>query len=84
MAKVLEIKEKVRQKVKSVIYQCQLCKKYHGKPFNRPATMMLPVFLTTLSRAFENTCVDFAGPFEFKIVTGNFGRAYLALFTCAI
>ena len=46
--------------------------------------MMLPVLLTTLSRAFENTGVDFAGPFEFKIVTGNFGRAYLALFTCAI
>ena len=27
--------------------------------------------------------MDFAGPFEYKIAKGEFGKAYLALFTCA-
>ena len=85
MAKVREVYwiEKLRQKVKTVIHNCWLCKRYHGKQFRRPGTMMLPAFRTTPLRAFETTGVDFAGPFEYKISKGEFGKAYLALFTCA-
>ena len=39
--------------------------------------------LPTPSRAFENAGVDFTGPFEYKIAKGEFGKACLALSTCA-
>ena len=49
----------------------------------KPGTIMLPTFRTATSRAFENTGVEFAGHFEYTIAKVNFGKAYLAFFTCA-
>lgn len=68
--------------MKPVMRFCHLCKKYHRKPFHKPATMIVPVFHTRPSWDFENTGADFAGPFEFKISLGKFGKAYFALIIC--
>lgn len=49
----------------------------------KPGSIMLAIFHTTPSRVFENTGVDFGGSFEYKIAKGEFGKAYLILFTLA-
>lgn len=46
---------------------------------------VLPPERTTLSRAFTNTGVDFAGPIEIKSFTGRYSRitkGYVCLFVC--
>ena len=45
---------------------------------------MPPIFHTTPWRAFKNTGVLFAGQFKYKFANQESGKAYLALFTCAV
>jgi hypothetical protein len=85
MAKVREHYwiDRLRRMVKSIIHQCYRCRKYHSKPLMKYGTTNLPTYRRTPTRTFETTEVDFAGPFEYKIGKGEYGKAYLALFTCA-
>jgi hypothetical protein len=85
MAKVREDYwvERLRRLVKSTIHQCYYCRRYHSKPLKKSGTSNLPLYRTTPTRAFETTGVDFAGPFEYKVAKGEYGKAYLTLFTCA-
>ena len=85
MAKVRERfwVDKLRKMVKSTIHQCHLCKRYHSKAFIKTGSADLPVFRTVPTRVFDAVGIDFAGPFEFKIAKGEYGKAYLALYTCS-
>ena len=74
---------KLRSQVKSIIYHCRHCKKHHGKALTQKTTTPLPIYRTIPSRIFETTGLDFAGPFEYRVSKGEYGKAYLALFTCA-
>ena len=85
MAKVRETfwVERLRSQVKSIIHCCFKCTRYHGKAYPKPPTVTLPSYRTEASRAFQNTGLDFAGPFEYKINKDNSGKVYIVLYTCA-
>jgi len=74
---------KGRQLIKSMIMQCVICKRLHGKPASEPWTT-LPVERVTTSKPFETTGLDFAGPLYVDAENGNGQRkVYIMLFTCA-
>ena len=74
-----------RQKVKSVLRNCRLCKFYDSLSFKLPAPPPLPEFRLDTSYSFANTGVDHLGPLFITDVYNreNLYKAYIALFTCA-
>ena len=55
---------------------------FAAKPFGAPITAALPEFRTEVSRPFQYTGVDFAGPLKYK-VNKREEKAYVLIFTCA-
>ncbi|XP_078361896.1 uncharacterized protein LOC144646227 [Oculina patagonica] len=76
---------KLRSLAKTVIHNCNLCKRYWKKPISTSHSpdSILPSFRTELSNPFTATGVDFAGPVYYKITKSTTSKAYIALFTCA-
>ncbi|XP_061392123.1 uncharacterized protein LOC133327612 [Musca vetustissima] len=75
---------RLKSLVKSVIHNCKVCV-LHRQKLMQQIMSVLPPERTTLSRAFTNTGVDFAGPFEIKSFTGRYSRitkGYVCLFVC--
>ncbi|RWR99400.1 uncharacterized protein B4U79_13499, partial [Dinothrombium tinctorium] len=70
---------KGRQLVKQILSKCVVCKRLSGKPFNLTIAP-LPKDRTSLTRPFDVTGLDFAGPLYVK----DGSKAYIALFTCAV
>ena len=77
---------KLRSLVKRTIRDCNICHicKVFTKPFQGAATAPLPTFRTEVSRPFQHTGVDFAGPLIYKINKNEEGKAYILIFTCAV
>ena len=75
---------KLRSLVKRTIRDCNICKVFAAKPFQGGATAPLPTFRTEVSRPFQHTGVDFAGPLIYKINKNEEGKAYILIFTCAV
>ena len=73
---------KLRSLVKKQIRQCNVCKVFAAKPCGTATTSALPEFRTEVSRPFQYTGVDFAGPLKYK-VNKNENKAYVLIFTCA-
>lgn len=73
---------KGRQKIKSTIARCVVCKKFRGKP---GTTEFAPLPQTRIleSRAFENIGTDFAGPL-YITENGKSKKVYIMLLTCAV
>ena len=78
----------LRVLAKSVVYNCEKCKRYRVKPLAPPQTGKMPVFRTEFSPPFTVVGVDFAGPLLYKLeqndkrIPAN-NKCYIALFTCA-
>lgn len=75
---------RLKNLVKSVIHNCKVCV-LHRQKLMQQIMSVLPPERTTLSRAFTNTGVDFAGPIEIKSFTGRYSRitkGYVCLFVC--
>ena len=51
-----------RQKVKSILSNCFVCKIIQGKTLAPPKTPALPSYRVNCNHAFENTGLDFEGP----------------------
>ena len=75
---------KLRSLVKRTIRDCNICKVFAAKPFQGGATAPLPTFRTEVSRPFQHTGVDFAGPLIYKINKNEEGKAYILIFTRAV
>ena len=72
---------KARQKIKSMIKSCVICKRESGRPYSSPATPALPNYRVREMRPFSVSGVDYAGPFLLKNNKTMIKR-YVALFTC--
>ena len=75
-----------RQKVKSIVSKCRLCKIVEGMSYPAPAMSELPESRVDGGKAFKNTGVDFAGPMHVFNIYGKrdkIYKAYVALYTCA-
>ncbi|XP_074608762.1 uncharacterized protein LOC141863201 [Acropora palmata] len=73
---------RLRALVKKLIQRCNVCKVFAAKPYEAPVTAALPEFRTEVSRPFQYTGVDFAGPLKYK-VNKREEKAYVLMFTCA-
>jgi hypothetical protein len=73
---------KGRQKVKSVLRKCHLCKLLEGLSYPAPVTSDLPEFRLHGGKAFRAVGVDFCGPVYVK-EGKEVKKAYIVLFTCA-
>ena len=60
---------KGRQEVKRVVGACLLCKRWSSKACSKPQVAALPAFRVSRAAPFENSGVDFAGPFLSKLKT---------------
>ena len=75
-----------RQKVKSILKNCVVCKIIQGKPLAPSETPALPFYRVNCNHAFENTGLDFPGPYR----KGNYSssaemyKCYVLLFTCCV
>ena len=79
----------LRVLAKSVVHNCEKCKRYRVKPLAPPKTGKLPLFRTEFSPPFTVVGVDFAGPIMYKVgpndnLAPDNNKCYIALFTCAI
>lgn len=73
----------LRSRVKKCINNCNTCKVFSTKPYGATETATLPQFRTEISRPFEHTGIDFAGPLVYWISKKEEGKAYVLIFTCA-
>uniref|UniRef100_A0A914PDM6 Integrase catalytic domain-containing protein n=1 Tax=Panagrolaimus davidi TaxID=227884 RepID=A0A914PDM6_9BILA len=65
--------------VMKCINRCPECKYWKSKPFTLPNMPQLPAARVNRSKPFENTGVDYCGPFK---VAGKEEKAWIILFTC--
>ncbi|XP_017465091.1 PREDICTED: uncharacterized protein LOC108358328 isoform X2 [Rhagoletis zephyria] len=75
---------KAKNLIKTVIHNCRTCV-IHKKRNQSQIMAALPEERTTLSRPFQNTGVDFAGPFDIKSFTGRackITKGYVCIFVC--
>ncbi len=74
---------RLRSRVKKYINNCNMCKVFSTKPYGPTETAALPSFRTEVSRPFEHTGVDFAGPIYYRTSKKEEDKAYVLIFTCA-
>ena len=72
----------MRSAVKSIIYNCNLCKRYRKGPQKRPAPGNLRKFRSELGEPFQATGIDFAGPLIYKDRDQEM-KGYIVILTCA-
>ena len=75
---------KGRQKVKTVVSKCTICRKLEGKCYNAPKEPDLPKFDVRETEPFTKTGVDFAGPLYVKNACNGTDKVYIALFSCCV
>ncbi|XP_065894153.1 uncharacterized protein [Dysidea avara] len=72
-----------RQRIKSIIRKCVVCKKSSGKPYAIPDPPPLVKSRVTYTNPFNITGVDFTGALYVRTTEGE-RKVYLCLFTCAV
>ena len=72
-----------RQRIKSFIRKCVICKKTSGKPYNMPDPPPLVKSRVSEMDPFQVTGVDFTGALYVQAPSGEC-KAYICLFTCAV
>ena len=73
----------IRQRVKSAIHRCTICRQVSGQPYLAPCPPPLPKCRLRESPLFTITGVDFTGALYIKDKYGNQENVYICLFTCA-
>ncbi|MES9974415.1 MAG: DUF1759 domain-containing protein [Candidatus Thiodiazotropha sp.] len=73
----------IRQRVRSAIHRCTICRKVSGQPYRTPEPPPLPKDRLRESPPFTVTGVDFTGALYIKGKDGNQEKVYICLFTCA-
>ena len=71
-----------RQRVKSLLHQCVICRKYSGKPYSTPDPPPLPEIRTRKSAPFTITGIDFTGAMYIQNSNTEL-KVHVCLFTCA-
>ena len=79
---------KGRQRVKTILRKCRLCKLLEGLSYPVPTTADLPEVRLDGGRVFKYTGVDFCGPVYVKTMyqkkdQDDANKAYILVFTCA-
>ena len=75
---------KGRQKVKTILRTCVICRLCQGKPCLPPASPPLPNYRISFNHPFEVTGIDYVGPlFKRDSSSKNMKTCYLLLLTCA-
>ena len=72
-----------RQKIKSILRKCVICKKVQGMPFKRPQMADLPPERILKTKPFEITGIDYTGAIPVKH-SNEIIKAYIVLFTCFV
>ena len=72
-----------RQYVRKLLRRCNTCRKHGGKPYAVPDSAPLPKIRVQEVPPFSITGVDFTGALYVKQASGDEGKAYICLFTCA-
>ena len=73
----------LRSRVKTIIYNCNWCKRFRCKPLLAPLTADLPKYRTKSKYPIETIGLDFAGPIEYKVSKECYKKSYIVLYTCA-
>ena len=73
---------KCRQRVKSILSRCCICKRYKLCRYSIPHSPPLPSFRVEECRPFQYTGVDYSGALHIKY-NDKVRKVYLVLFTCA-
>ena len=73
----------IRQAVNSVVRSCVSCRRVNGKPYRAPDPPPLPKVRVEESQPFSVTGIDFTGALLIRQSSGNEGKAYICMFTCA-
>ncbi|XP_028969050.1 uncharacterized protein LOC114828588, partial [Galendromus occidentalis] len=71
-----------RKITRQVINSCATCKIFHSEAANLP-TPPLPPFRLEEAPPFFHTGCDFMGPIRYRKDSGEVGKSYILLFTCA-
>ncbi|XP_074652800.1 uncharacterized protein LOC141907098 [Tubulanus polymorphus] len=66
-----------------MVRQCVVCRKLSGRPFKLPVEPPLPGARVADVPAFFHTGIDFAGPFNVKMMSES-QKCYICLFTCSV
>jgi hypothetical protein len=74
---------RMRQVMKSVLRNCLVCKRHHGKRYSQQNAPPLPSFRIEQSVPFRVTGVDYTGAIKIKAEGGVTKKCYICLFTCA-
>ena len=73
---------KARQRIKSLLHKCTICKRHSGKPYPLPTPPPLPAMRMRDVAPFTVTGVDFTGALYVQM-NGAERKVYICLFTCA-
>ena len=76
---------KLRQKVRSFIYHCGICKKFNGKAYRYPESYDLPKHRLEPGASFRNVGIDYCGPYYVYNVFNKNNESFkvwIALITC--
>ena len=72
-----------RQIVKKLLRNCVICRRYEGVPCQGISSPPLPDYRVRMSRPFQTTGVDFAGPLYIRLPdTSGTAKTWLILYTC--
>ena len=70
--------------VRSLLKQCVICKKTHGRPYKYPPVSQLPMYRQILTVPFSVCGVDYCGPVYVKDLFGEeMNKSYIVIYTCA-
>jgi len=72
-----------RATVKSVLRQCNVCRRCEGGPYKVPEMPPLPKSRVTSSAPFSKTGLDYLGPLYVKEHTDT-NKVWICLFTCMV
>ena len=72
-----------RQRIKTILRKCVVCKKTSGKPYSMPEPPPLVKSRVSQANPFEVTGIDFTGALYVRTPNGEH-KVYICLFTCAV
>ena len=70
-----------RSTVRHILHSCIPCKRDRAKPI-KYVEAQIPTYKLILTRAFDNSSVDYTGPIYIKTENGQMIKHYIALFAC--